>query len=100
MAKQKQTTGAGASAFVVLDGPPKGATRVLVRVRRSGRTMRVSTGEARALHAIRAIEYVAPAPKPAPAPVQRRTYQRRDLTAEPTAGAVLTKREAPGDGEA
>ncbi len=83
MAKQKQST--GAPAPVVTAKPPKGAVRVLVRVRRTGRTMRMSASEARALHAINVVEYMAAPPPTFQAP----TYTRRDMVAVKTSYAPI-----------
>lgn len=49
--------------------------RVTVRVIRSGRMMKMSIGEARALTALRVVEYIDTTPVVAP------TYARRDMTA-------------------
>jgi|JI10StandDraft_1071094.scaffolds.fasta_scaffold34873_8 hypothetical protein len=80
---KKQNTRANASARVV-STPPKGAMRVTVRVRRTGRTMRMFVGEARALHAIKVIDYIEAAPAPAP------TYNRRDMVAVKPAAVPLS----------
>ena len=101
MAKRKQAT--GAPAPVVTAKAPKGAVRVLVRVRRTGRTMRMSSGEARALSALKVVEYVEPAPVVVPKP-----YLRRDMVAQqPFVGASGPEVVVPpffvvkkGDGEA
>lgn len=82
---KKQNTRANASARVV-STPPKGAMRVTVRVRRTGRTMRMSVGEARALHAINVIDYLEAAPAPVAAP----TYNRRDMVAVKPAAVPMS----------
>lgn len=97
MAKTPKAARTSASVRVV-PTPPKGATRVTVRVRRTGRSMRMSTSEARALHAIGVVEYIQPNPPPAP-PAARPVYARRDLTAAVPPFAVNPYR-VKGDGEA
>lgn len=75
-------------------------------VRRSKRTMRMSTGEARVLHALGVVDFIEKVERapPAPALPPRGAYARRDMVASrPPALATpvpLATKEAPSDGEA
>lgn len=71
--------------------------RVSVRVRRSGRTMKMSVGEARALVALRVVEYIDTTPAVMPA----LTYMRRDVVAMRAGyGSVVFPIVNKDDGEA